>query len=210
MCHPSTFLSFLHVINSTSSVLSPQKRFMTLVCQMRHGDQVALGSTAGGIILPIANSFWVALLHPGPSVKINGTHQYINQAVSLGGAIPNYSLEIIPNLPIGNPGGTRPRHAFLSNCAIREIFCVSVKTFQQGLRHFTGIGGFLPRRNGGTLSISIRKGQANRKSFGTEWRVRWTVCIIENRSIVWEGEAVFGCFPVWWETLLRCEMLLYR
>ena len=48
MCHPSTFLSFLHVSNSTSSVLSPQKRFMTLVCQMRHGDQVALGSTAGG------------------------------------------------------------------------------------------------------------------------------------------------------------------
>lgn len=50
------------------------------------------------------------------------------------------------------------------------------------------------------------KGQANR-SFGTEWRVRWTFCITENRSIVWEGEAVFGCFPVWWETLLRCEML---
>lgn len=134
-----------------------------------------------------------ALLHPGPNVKINGTHQYINQAVCLGGAIPNYALEIIRNLPIGNPGGTSPPsrlvyHAFLSNCAIREIFCVSVKTFQQGLRHFTGIGGFLPRRNGGTLSISIGKGQANRKSFGT-------VCIIENRSIVWEGEAVFGLLP---------------
>lgn len=104
-----------------------------------------------------------ALLYPGPSVKINGTHQYINQVVSLGGAITNYSLEIIPNLPIGNPGGTSPPsrlvyHAFLSNCAIREIFCVGVETFQQGLRHFTGISGFLPRRNGGTLSISICKG----------------------------------------------------
>lgn len=155
-------------LNRTSSVLSPEKRFMTLVCQMRHGDQVALGSTNWGIHLPIANSFWVTLLHWGwKCVKINGTHQYINQAVSLGGAIANYALKkSSPIFRLGTLEGQALRgvilcHAFLSNRAIREIFCVSVETFQQGLRHFTGIGGFL-RRNGGTLSISICKGQANR------------------------------------------------
>ena len=43
-----------NMYNTTSSVLSPEKRFMTLVCQVRYGDQVALGYTL------TENSFWTS------------------------------------------------------------------------------------------------------------------------------------------------------
>ncbi len=162
MCHPSTFLSLLRVIqgfntfaviickwnmyNNTSSVLSPEKRFMTLVCQVRYGDQVALGYAPGA-----SSTNWKTasgpLLHRGPSVKI----EHINISTR------QFPLVLLSSESSGL------LIFFSSNCAICEIFCVSVETFQQGLRHFTGIGGFLPRRNGDTLSISILKGQSNRK-----------------------------------------------